>query len=255
MKKHLAAASILLLAACASHRDGDDAAIPQTVPAAEVQQTSAVVESRLSEMQTSMTELLERIDVLNERLNKIEAGGAQRAASDEPAPRTILPVMPPQNVQAQSVTAQPAQSVAPQPAQTAPASQPSSAVVSAQIADTYRNALMLYGRGRTADARRTFQQVFDADPAGELADNALYWIGETWFAAGNYNEAMKYYRRVTTEFSEANKAPDALFKTALAYEKLSDLGVARTTLDEVIRRYPYSSAAASAKMELKRIKY
>jgi tol-pal system protein YbgF len=197
-------------------------------------------------MQTSMTELLERLDVLNERINKIESASTpapQRAASDEPAPRTIMPVNPP-NVQTMTV-----QRTTPAPAQ------PSSAVVSAQIADTYRNALMQYGRGKVDDARRTFQQVFDADPSGELADNALYWIGETYYAAGNYNEAMKFYRRVTTEFSEANKAPDALFKTALAYEKLSDLGVAKTTLDEVIRRYPYSSAAASAKLELKRIKY
>jgi tol-pal system protein YbgF len=199
-------------------------------------------------MQTSMTELLERIDVLNERLNKLESGSnaTQRAASDEPAPRTIMPV--PQPI-AQT------QSVQTQPAVAAPAPAPDRAVVSAQIADTYRNALMQYGRGKVDDARRTFQQVFDADPSGELADNALYWIGETYFAAGNFNEALKYYRRVTTEFSEANKAPDALFKTALTYEKLSDLGVARTTLDDVIRRYPYSSAAASAKLELKRIKY
>ena len=135
------------------------------------------------------------------------------------------------------------------------ASAPSRALVSAQVADTYRNGLMLYGRGRFEDARKTFQQVFDAEPTGELADNSLYWIGETYFAAGNYSEAMKFYRRVTTEFSEANKAPDALFKTALAYEKTGDLGMAHSTLDDVIRRYPYSSSAASAKLELKRIKY
>src|SRR5205085_2916827 len=105
------------------------------------------------------------------------------------------------------------------------------------------------------DARRTFQKVFDDDPTGDLADNALFWIGETYFAAGNYAEATKYYKRVTVEFSEQNKAPDALFKIALAFEKTSDLGMAKKTLDEVIQRYPYSSAAASAKQELKRIRY
>ena len=250
MKKHLAAASILLLAACASHRDSDDLNVPQTVPPAEVHQASAATDARLAEMQTSMTELLERLDVLNERLNKLEAAGnaaPQRAASDEPAPRSIMPA--PQPVTAQT------EPVRPQPAAPVTAAAPDRAVVSAQIADTYRNALMQYGRGKVDESRRTFQQVFDADPSGELADNALYWIGETYFAAGNFNEALKYYRRVTTEYSEANKASDALFKTALAYEKLSDLGVARSTLEDVIRRYPYSSAAASAKLELKRIKY
>jgi TolA-binding protein len=66
---------------------------------------------------------------------------------------------------------------------------------------------------------------------------------------------MRCYRRVTTEFADQNKAPDALFKIALSYEKTGDLALAKQTLDEVIQKYPYSSPAASAKYELKRIKY
>jgi TolA-binding protein len=46
-----------------------------------------------------------------------------------------------------------------------------------------------------------------------------------------------------------------MFKLGLTYEKTGDLGVARQTFEETIRRYPYSTPAASAKLELKRIKY
>ena len=146
---------------------------------------------------------------------------------------------------------------APTPVRTgeAPVLHGNNPLAGAQLADTYRNALMLFGRGKMDDARKTFQQVFDQDPSGDLADNALFWIGETYYTANNYSEAMKYYKRVTVEFSEGNKAPDALFKIALAFEKTSDLGMAKQTLDEVVRRYPFSSAAASAKQELKRIRY
>ncbi|HEX3107812.1 MAG TPA: tol-pal system protein YbgF [Thermoanaerobaculia bacterium] len=231
----VAAAFVVLFAGCASRHGDPDLVVPQTVPPADLAQPSNPnIDARLAEMQTSMTELLERIDVLNERMNKLEQASV---ASVAPAPTP-----------AQTRTGEAAGA----PPRTA---QPSRALVSAGVADTYRNGLMQYGRGRYDDARKTFQQVFDADPTGDLADNALYWIGETYFAAGNYAEAMKFYRRVTAEFSEANKAPDAMFKTALAFEKTGDLGMARNTLDEVIRRYPYSSSAASAKLELKRIKY
>jgi tol-pal system protein YbgF len=239
MKRIVVGAAIVVLSACASHRDADDPQIPQTVPPADLQ-AAANIDGRLAEMQTSMTELLERIDVLNERMNKLEAGSVAAAPS------------PARSVAAGSSTPSPAADGGPKPAATPT---PERALVSAQTADTYRNGLMLYGRGRFDDARKTFQQVYDSDPTGELADNSLYWMGETYFAAGNYAEAMKFYRRVTTEFAEANKAPDALFKTALAYEKTGDLGMAHSTLDDVIRRYPYSSSAASAKLELKRIKY
>jgi tol-pal system protein YbgF len=237
--RKLAFCILFVAAGCASSRQVRDDA-PILPPPAEQQQERAALESRIAELQTSMTELLDRLDVLNDRINKIESAPVApppRLVSEAPVSRT-----------------QPAAKAAVPAATPQPSAIPR-AVVSAQIAEVYRSALMLYGRGRMDDARRTFQQVFDAEPGGDLADNALYWIGETYFSAGNYAEAMRYYHRVTTEFSEQNKAPDALFKTALAYEKTSDLGMARTTLHDVVTRYPYSTAAASAKLELNRIKY
>ena len=227
---------VVVLAACASARKDDDVALPPVPPAQ--QQEIAELQSKLAETQKSMTELLERIDVLNERIAGLEQAAVRPAAS-APASRPAADA-PPQPAAPTAARAMP-----PRP----------SSLASADIADAYREALTLFAKGQNEEARRAFQHVFDADRAGDLADNALYWIGETYFAAANYNEALKYYRRVSTEYAESNKAPDALFKTAVTYEKLGDLGVAKNTLDEVIRRYPYSAPAAAAKLELKRIKY
>ena len=125
----------------------------------------------------------------------------------------------------------------------------------AGIADMYRNGIVLFGKKKYPAARAAFQQVFDADASGELADNALFWIGETYFAAADYNNAIRFYKRVADEYGDQNKAPDAMYKLAVSYEKTSDLALARTTLQEVIARYPYSAPASSAKTELNRIKY
>jgi tol-pal system protein YbgF len=225
-----AAAIALVLAGCAS-TDADRP--PSLVPPAE---TTGVPTSdpRVAEMQVSMTELLERLDVLNARIAKLESGSVAAAA-----PAAVS------TAEAAVATRPPAPVITPQPAP----------LRAAALADDYRNALMLFGKSRFAEARAAFQRVFDAEPSGELADNALYWIGESYFAAGDYPNAMKFYERVTKEYGETNKAPDALFKTALAFEKSGDLAMARRAFDEVIRRYPYSTPAASAKLELKRIKY
>jgi len=236
MKKQLSAALVFVLAmACASSQPKNE--VEDIVPPAQTiaQAQSADTEARLNALQTSLTELLDRLDVMSSRLAKLEAGVSDGGQAPTPVP----------------------QAPAPTPARTgeAPVLHGTSPLAGARLADTYRNALMLFGRGKMDDARKTFQQVFDQDPSGDLADNALFWIGETYYTANNYSEAMKYYKRVTVEFSESNKAPDALFKIALSFEKTSDLGMAKQTLDEVIRRYPYSSAAASAKQELKRIRY
>jgi tol-pal system protein YbgF len=235
MRQATAAIALILAAACAT-KDVDRP--PSLVPPAEVTSAPAP-DPRVDELQTSMTELLERIDVLNARIAKLE-GGTPASSPAGPAASPTPPAPPPA----------PADRLKPVPTATQPAP-----LRAAGIADDYRNALMLYGKSRWGEARAAFQHVFDADPAGELADNALFWIGETYFAAADYGNAMKYYDRVTKEFGETNKAPDAMFKSGLAFEKSGDLAMARRAFDECIRRYPYSTSAASAKLELKRIKY
>jgi tol-pal system protein YbgF len=226
----------LALSACASSKAKDDEP-PSLVPPPDIAAASSpAVDAKFAELQTSMTELLERIDVLNARIAKLEAAA--------PAPPVAASAPPP--------ATSPAPPSAPIPA---PAPQPSSALHAAQIADSYRGALMLFGRGKLAESRAAFQQVFDADPSGELADNALFWIGETYFAARDYQSAMRYYTRVTKEYADQNKAPDALFKLGIAFEKTGDLAMARKAFQDVIARYPYSAPSASAKLELQRIKY
>ena len=248
-----AAAIVLLFAltACAT-KPADENDVPSLVPppdAAAVAPNPAS-DARLAEMQTSMTELLERIDVLNARIARLEASSSAQ-------PETRVAQAPPRVVEPAPRAVEPSPVAVPAPAPvraatTAPVSGP---LQNAAIADSYRGALILYGKGRMAEARAALQQVFDADPSGELADNALYWIGETYYAASDFNNAMRAYERVTKEYPEQNKAPDALFKIGLTFAKTGDLGMARKTFDEIIRRYPYSTAASAAKLELKRVKY
>lgn len=243
MKNAALLTAALLLFGCATQpKSKTEDFVPTPLP--EVGAPSS--DARLDQLQTSLTELLERLDVLNDRIARLENGETRTAAVATVAPAPVV-------IPAPVATPAPAAAAEPQPA---PAVVDNNrALRGAQLADNYRNALMLYGKGRTAESRAVFQQIFDADPAGELADNALYWIGETYFAAGDYANAMKFYSRVTKEYAEQNKAPDAMFKMGLAFEKTGDLAMARQSFDETIRRYPYSTPAASAKLELKRIRY
>jgi TolA-binding protein len=66
---------------------------------------------------------------------------------------------------------------------------------------------------------------------------------------------MAQYQRIVTEYPDQNKAPDAMLRLGMAQAKTGDLVLARRTLNGVISTYPYSTAAASAKAELKRIQY
>jgi len=200
----------LLLASCASSQPKVEE--PTLVPPAQPR-TSPSVDAQLSNLQTSLTELLDRLDVLNARIAKLESGA---------------------------------------PAPSPPSPSRSTALRTADVAESYRRALTLYAQNKYSDARALFQQVFDGDPTGQLADNALFWIGETYFAAADYQNAMRLYERVTKDFASENKAPDAMFKLGVTFEKTGDLGMARKTFEECIQKYPYSTPASSAKQSTRR---
>ena len=235
MKTLLCVAAVFFALACTS-----TAPEPESTPAVQ----TAASDPRMAEMQTALTELLERIDVLNDRIARLEE-----------APPTGGPAFSPPAAVAETVAETGGLKPAAPPVAAEPAPQPQRALVAAKIADDYRQAIILFGRNRHTDARRAFEEVFESDPGGDLADNALFWIGETYFAAKDYTNAVRYYARVVNDYPTQNKAPDALFKTAIAQERTGDLALARRTLQQVIERYPYSTSASSANAELERIKY
>lgn len=244
--KRLAAAALLLLTACGSTATLEE---ERLTPAT----TSVVTDPRVGELQTVVGELLDRIEVMNARIAKLESS----PAAAQPAVRVAAEERP---VAQRPVPTAGAEAVA--PAEAAPAVERTDAAVrprrnmsGAALAEAYRKALELYGKGRIDDSRRGFQEVFDADRNGDLADNALYWVGETYFSVGNYAEALRIYSRVTTDYSDQNKAPDAMLKIGLVHAKLGDLALAKRTFEQLIARFPYSTPAAAARYELNKIKY
>jgi tol-pal system protein YbgF len=197
---------------------------------------AAPVDPRVSDLQVTVNELLDRIEVLQSRVVELE-----RREPAQPVARTTSSPSP--STTAPAVASRPP---APQPdASARPASraaQPETRLQSGQIADRYREALTLFGKGALDQARAAFQQIFDSDPAGELADNSLYWIGETYFTTGKYGEAIRIFERIEADYADQNKAPDAIYKIGAALAKQGDLTLAKRTYERLI-------------VELNRIRY
>lgn len=236
----IVALALLLLAAMGCGTAGDTIEEP-FVPRAT---TAPPTDPRVSELQILVSELIDQVEVLNARIKKMESGeGLVQQAAARPV-----------ETQARPTVRQPAQTQT-RPATPATATRPSPAMSAASVTDRYREALVLFGKGQINDSRAMFQQVFDADPNGDLADNALFWVGETYFVSGRYREAIEQYRRIETDYSNQNKAPDALLQLGMSQAKLGDLALAQRTLEGLINRYPYSTAANAAKAEIKRLRY
>jgi tol-pal system protein YbgF len=97
---------------------------------------------------------------------------------------------------------------------------------------------------------RTFVATYPTSP---LASNAQYWLGEAHYVNREYQNAIAAFQRVTTDWPESRKAPDALVKIGFTQAALNRNGDARVTLEDVVRRYPGTEAAQLAADRLKRL--
>jgi tol-pal system protein YbgF len=102
-------------------------------------------------------------------------------------------------------------------------------------------------------AIQSFQAFLAAYPSSPLASNAQYWLGEAYYVTREYDAAMAAFRKVTTDWPDSRKAPDALVKVGFTQAALGRSGDARATLEEVTRRFPGTEAATLATDRLKRM--
>lgn len=145
----------------------------------------------------------------------------------------------------------------PAPAPSGPAGDaPPQAAPAAAVADTpvsrYSQAKSLLDSGQLSVARTLFLQLRDAYPDHDLADNALYWIGESWYAESQWLKAAQAFVRVAKEYPRGNKVPDAMYKLAKSYERVGDLAGADDVLRQIARQFPGTTLAKRALEDLER---
>jgi len=114
----------------------------------------------------------------------------------------------------------------------------------------YDQATQDLTQGRYALALQNFRDFVARDPAGDLADNAQYGIGESFFAQSRFDSAAAEYAKVETIAPQGDKVPAALYKLALSQEKLAQAAESKKTLESLVKRFPLSGEAQLARERL-----
>lgn len=104
------------------------------------------------------------------------------------------------------------------------------------------------GGGKSRELLSKFLELY---PKHQLAANAHYWIGETYYSEKNYEQAILEFQEVIKNFPEKDKAPAALLKQGMAFRELGDAKSAQYDFKKVIEEYPHSKEAKSAKEKLR----
>ncbi len=114
----------------------------------------------------------------------------------------------------------------------------------------YRAAQADLGAGRYQEAEGAFRDIVKHYPRHDLADNAQYWIGETYYARKDYGAAVREFEAVVTRWPSGNKAPDAMLKLGFSLGQLGEADKARSVLRQVKEHYPDTEAAHLADKRL-----
>jgi tol-pal system protein YbgF len=115
----------------------------------------------------------------------------------------------------------------------------------------YEDAKAAYDNGDFAKARQGFALLIKNFPKSEHADNAQFWIGESYYREKWYEKAILEYQTVLEKYPKGNKVPSAMLKQGLAFLQLGDKSNARLILKELQKNHPNSNEARIATQKLK----
>ena len=95
--------------------------------------------------------------------------------------------------------------------------------------------------------KREFQQAelalkefLTTHPDDPLVPNAMYWLGETYYTRGKYEDAAEIFISGYEQHSESSKTPDNLLKLGLSLLKLERRADACLVFAQLLSEFPNS---------------
>jgi len=114
--------------------------------------------------------------------------------------------------------------------------------------DMYQAA---YGHVLSGDyklAEQEFRDYLDIYPKSEKAADAHFWLGESQYSLGKYNDAAKTFVAAHKAYPNAPKAPEILLKLGMSLAALDNKDMACATMREVGKQYPKASKPVKNKV-------
>ena len=118
----------------------------------------------------------------------------------------------------------------------------------------YRQSFEDYKNHLYGAAIDGFQRFVHENPTHGYADNAIYWMGESYYDRGLWRKALQTFQQVIQHYPLENKVPDAMLKLGLCQKQLNNTRQAREILLQVSELYPKSPVARIAIARLKSLK-
>ena len=120
--------------------------------------------------------------------------------------------------------------------------------------EAFEAALATFRSGKFADAQKSFITFIRQFPGSGYVPSARFWLGNAQYATREYKDAITNFKTLLANAPNHARAPEAALSIANCQLELKETKGARKTLEDLIRVYPATEAAAAAKDRLARMK-
>jgi len=227
----LLAVALFLLPSMAGAQRGDTVYMEDRLN--QLQQTITMLTGQVEQLQYRNQQLQQQLEKMQAdhefRLEQIEKG--RGGAPRPPSPPSAGP----------APTAPPAHAAAP------PAG-------GAQGEQLYHDAFKLLQDGDYPGAERAFKNFVQRNPQHALAGNAQYWLGETYYARRDYQNAMVSFAEGYKVYKTSPKGPDNLLKLGITLAVLNKKQEACAVFARFNQDYPRATDLQKRRIDQERQK-
>lgn len=208
----------------------------------EVMELRGIVEEQRHQLDTLKQQSLERYTDLDNRLSQgqgqVQGGQGQVQAGATAAPHAAeggaVPVSEPG-----AEAAPPAVVAAPAPAASG------MQTAKPEEYETYQKAYAKLKGQDFSGAIKVFNSFIATYPGSTLTGNAYYWLGKAYLQPPqDAAKAQQAFTKVSGDFPQHAKAPDALYELGKIYYSKGDKAKAKTLFQQVIDNYGASGSTA-----------
>jgi tol-pal system protein YbgF len=211
------------------------------------QNLAAKTSARQDQLEKQIKELETRFGQGAPQASEITAAPPQPALPGSVAEKGAVPPVP----SVEKTTPEQKTVAVPEPSKPKEVSAPPPVV--SDVERAYNDAFQTLQAGDLNGARDKFLAFIKEHPRTTLSGNAQFWIGDIYFKKRQYEAAILAYEDVIKKYPDSNKVPDALLKQGLAFQELGDKIDAKIILENLIKKYPSTDQAKTAKSKLQNL--
>jgi len=118
----------------------------------------------------------------------------------------------------------------------------------------FDRSMALFRQGDFPGAQAAFAGFLSRYPTSVYKSSVLFWLGNAQYANKAYREALANFQRLLTESPTHPRAAEAMLAISNVQVELKDLKAARKTLEDLVKAYPATETAGTARERLSRLR-